>query len=84
MKDLTISGARIRRELRWFLAAFVLANLMNVYAIIAYQTAWKELITTIGYVVFLSIVLYLLMAFVRWIVGSISKMSRRKRVSVKE
>jgi hypothetical protein len=34
MKDITISGKRIRTELKWLLGCFVAAIIFNVYAII--------------------------------------------------
>lgn len=79
MKDIVISGARIRRELWWLLAAFILANLMNIYAIASYGTEWKELLTMVGYVIALSVVLYFLLALIRWIVGLVRRLVRKRQ-----
>lgn len=81
MKDIVITGAKVRRELWWLLAAFILANLMNAYAIAKYDTAWKELFTTLGYVILLSLVLYLLIALVRWIAGGLWRVTGKKRTA---
>ena len=81
MKDIVITGAVIRRELWWLLAAFILANLMNVYAIAVYETEWKELISTLGYVIALSIVLYVFMALLRLAVRGIRRAVSRKQTA---
>ena len=81
MKDIIITGAKIRRELWWLLAAFVIANLMNIYAIAVYNTEWKELVTTLGYVIALSIVLYLVIALIRWIVNGVLRMARKRQTA---
>jgi hypothetical protein len=81
MKDIVITGAVIRRELWWLLAAFILANLMNVYAIVVYDTEWKELFSTLGYVVALSIVLYVFTALLRLAVRGVRSLMSRKETA---
>lgn len=81
MKDIVITGAKIRRELWWLLAAFIIANLMNIYAIAVYETEWKELFTTLGYVIVLSVVLYLIIGLVRWIVGGVRRTVGKKQTA---
>ena len=60
MKDLTltITGKRIRRELIALFACIVLANGLNVYAIVSRKTEWSELVTCLPFVLALALVLY--------------------------
>ena len=60
MKDTIITAERKKVEIRTFLICFLLANLVNVYAIVTYGTSIKEIATQVGYVFLLSVVLYLL------------------------
>lgn len=79
MKDITISGKRIRTELKWLLGCFVAAIIFNVYAIIRYQTSWAEFFTTLHVVLILALVFYLLLLFFRGLVTLIMRFSTRKR-----
>lgn len=65
MKDTIITASMKRRELRIWLACFVVANIVNVATIIKYQTPWHEIFTQLGYVVVLSLMLYGLVLVVR-------------------
>lgn len=65
MKDTIISAEVKRRELWILLVCFVLANITNVVAIIRFASPWYELFTQLGYVFFLTCVLYLLLVIVR-------------------
>lgn len=58
MKDLIITAKRIKTELFTFLTCFIVANLLSLYAIIAYDTAFSELFTQIGYVLLFAVALY--------------------------
>lgn len=77
MKDIVITGAKVRRELWWLLAAFVLANMLNIYSIIAYGTEWKELATALGYVIAFSLVLYAVIGLIRLLVSGVRRLARR-------
>ena len=79
MKDITISGKRIRNELKWLLGCFAAAIIFNIYAIISYQTSWKEFFTSLHVVVILSLVFYLLLLFFRGLFTLIIRFSARKR-----
>ena len=79
MKDITISGKRIRTELKWLLGCFVAAIIFNVYAIIRYQTSWAEFFTSLHVLVILSLVFYLLLLFFRGLISLIMRFSTRKR-----
>ena len=79
MKDITISGKRIRTELKWLLGSIIAALIFNVYAIIRYQTSWAEFFSSLHVVVILSPVFYLLLLFFRGLISLIMRFSIRKR-----
>ncbi len=78
MKDITISGKRIRTELKWLLVCFMAALIFNVYAIIRYQTSWAEFITSLHVVVILALVFYIMLLFFRGLLILIIRFSTRK------
>ncbi len=73
MKDIIITSKIIKREIYVWLCALIAAQLMNVYAIVKYNTQWRELYSQLGYILMLSIVLYLLIAMIRLLVHLIRK-----------
>lgn len=72
MKDIIITGKRIRREILITLIIFLFAILLNVYAIISYETGWSELISEIPFILLISVVIYVFLSLVR-IIFSILK-----------
>jgi hypothetical protein len=79
MKDITISGRRIKIELKWLLGCLVAAIVFNVYAIIRYETSWAEFFSSLHVVVILSFVFYLLLLFFRGFFSLILRFSSRNR-----
>ncbi len=79
MKDITISGKRIRIELKCLLGCFIAAIIFNVVSIIRYQTSWAEFFTSIHVVFILSLVFYILLLFFRGLITLIMRFSARKR-----
>ena len=65
MKDTVITAAVKRRELWIWLTCFIVANVVNITTIICYSTPWYEVFTQLGYVVALSVLLYVLTIVVR-------------------
>lgn len=65
MKDTVIKAAVKRRELWIWLTCFIVANVVNITTIICYSTPWYEAFTQLGYVVALSVLLYVLTIVVR-------------------
>lgn len=65
MKDTLLTARRKKTELITLLVCFILANLANAYAIIAYDTPAIEMLTSIFYVVAAAVVLYILWSAVR-------------------
>jgi hypothetical protein len=78
MKDITISGKRIRTELKWLMGCFVAAFIFNVYAIIRYHTSWTEFFMSLHVVVILALVFYILLLFFRGLVALVIRFSTRK------
>lgn len=58
MKDIIITGKRIKTELKILLGAYITANLLNVFAIWYYETNWLELLTFQRLIIVISILLY--------------------------
>ena len=65
MKDTLITARRKRKELFSWLICFVIANLLNLYAIITYKTSYSELLTSIFYVIIFSCILYIVWVCLR-------------------
>ncbi len=65
MKDTLITARRKKIELLTWLVCFVIANLLNLYAIIAYKTSFQEMLTSFFYVITFSCVLYALWTVLR-------------------
>ena len=58
MKDIILSTKRQKAELKWIMACFFAAILMNVCSIIVYKTLWSELYSQILWVLIITCVLY--------------------------
>ena len=73
MKDIIIPGKTIQRELWTLASCFIIANLINLYAILTYNTNFSELLTMIGYVTVTTLVLYGTWSFLRFVFVLIKK-----------
>lgn len=82
MKDILITGARVKKELIILLICFFIGFVANIGAIIYYKTAWTEIVTSIGYVVVSAFVLYFIWSLVRILIAlvlnPIKRFSKRK------
>lgn len=82
MKDITIKGKSIKRELWILLGCFVFAVCVNIFAIIEYSRPAKELVTMMGYVIIVAIITYIVLLVIRLvallIVWIIRKLSHRR------
>ena len=67
MKDIVVKERVIKRELVLLLGMFVVAFLMNVYAIIIHDGKWSELLSQLHIVLLITFFLYLLALLVRLI-----------------
>lgn len=82
MKEIIIAPKRIKKELYSLLACFVVANLLNIYAIITYKTAPAELFSMMGYVTVFSIALYLSWTFIRVIIFIFKSIFKTKKIKI--
>ena len=71
MKDITIKAETFKKELTILLGCFILAFLVNFYAIITREGAFVELFSQIGIVVVISLAFYAVAAIIRSIVYGI-------------
>ena len=65
MKDLTITAKQIRRELILLLVCFVIAEGVNIFSMIKYETPWTEFFTQIGFVLIITAALYIILIALR-------------------
>ena len=79
MKDSVITAKRKKTELLTLLLCFILANLLNLYAIIAYETRFSELFTQLGYVLLFTIALYVLWTVLRIVFYLIKPLFKTKK-----
>jgi type IV secretory pathway VirB2 component (pilin) len=77
MKDIVITPKMIHRELYVVLGCFVAACLTNVGAIIAYDRPWSELVTQIGFVLFITGGIYTLLAVVRILICLMGRLFKK-------
>ena len=65
MKDIVFTAKRQRTELIVFGVCLLVSFLMNVYAIVAFNTEWKELYTQLLWVLAIAVFLYAVSVVVR-------------------
>ena len=73
MNNIVITPKQIKRELLIWLVCLIVAIAMNIYAIVDYGTSWSELYSQFGYVLFISILLYL----IAWIFRGLFRLGKR-------
>ena len=78
MKDITISGRLLKRELLIFCCFVFAAWLVNVYAVLKYHGPWFELFTQVGFMLTIAIILYLVRLLL-WGISFIVKKIRARR-----
>lgn len=79
MNDIVIKTKHIRREIIYFLSCVLIMELVNVFSVYTYKGKWIELIMSIGYVCVAAIVLYIFIAFIRFIIYIIAKRLIKKK-----
>lgn len=79
MRDIVIPAKTIRRELIILLVCLVSAFLLNVYSIIKYETAWRELYSQFHIVLAVWIVIYVLVLLFRLIFSPIFRLFTKKQ-----
>lgn len=78
MKDITIKGSRIKKELIVLAVCLVAAILLNVYAIAKYDTDWSELIGQLHIVVGVALIIYVLVLVFRLLFMGLSRLIKMK------
>ena len=79
MKDSIISAKVKKRELNVFIIAFVVAFILNIISIIAYNTQWIEVVSSLHYVLLFAIVLYIIQGIIRLIIWGIRQLVSRQK-----
>ena len=82
MKDITVKGGNIKRELWIFAIVFIFCFGLNIYSIIHYKTSWSELYTHLHVVVLMSLVFYCVVSAIRVLIGWISKLFSKKATNL--
>jgi hypothetical protein len=77
MQDIVISSKRIKKEVSILLACFITAFIINIVSIAIYNTSWSEIFTQIGYVIIITLALYLVTTFIRLIIHLINRLIRK-------
>ena len=77
MNDIVVTAARLKREAWVLLLCFILATLLNVFAIATRGTEWSELFTQLHVVAALSVVLYLVLGALRVVIFGGWRLIRR-------
>lgn len=79
MKDTIITPKRKKIELLTLLACFLIANMLNLYAILAYGAPLSEIITCMGYVLVFTCVLYGAWTLLRLLLYALARIISRKK-----
>lgn len=79
MKDTIITARRKKIELITLLICFVMANLIHLYAVIAYRASFMEMITSIFYIIIFTLVLYAFWGILRILFYGIQALFRRRK-----
>lgn len=78
MKSLLISVERQKKEIVFFLISFGIANILNIYSIIAHNGKWSELYSSIGYIFIAGCFIYALTVSVRIASYAIGKIFKKQ------
>ena len=80
MKDTVITRNRKIIEIITLITCFIIAFLVNVYAIIAYDgTSWSELFMSLGYVSIFTVVLYVTWSVIRIVFYCLKRIFIKKK-----
>jgi len=79
MRDIQITGKTIKKELIILLTITIISYLLNVFSIIFYKTLWTELYSSLFYVLFFAVALYLLLIPTRILLLLIFKILKKKQ-----
>jgi hypothetical protein len=68
MKDIKITGKRVKTEIIYLCTSLCLAILLNIHAINKFDSPWSELFTQLPVVILVSLVIYVLILLARFII----------------
>lgn len=78
MKDIVIKGKAAYAELLIFAVCLLVAYSLNVYAVIHYSRPLTELLSSIGYVVFVAATIYAVLWLPRLLIMIMKRLIRHK------
>ncbi len=79
MKDTILTARRKKTELITLLVCFIVANVANLYSIIAYKGSWMEMITSLFYIVIFTCALYVCWGVLRILFYGIKALFAKNR-----
>lgn len=82
MKDLVISSKRLKKEILIIAICFIVASIINIISVIIYKTPWYEIFTQVGYVIVITLILYLFIIIVRLFVSLVRRIVIKKNVVI--
>ena len=82
MKDLVISSKRLKKEILIIAICFIVASIINIISVIIYKTPWYEIFTQVGYVIVITLILYLFIIIVRLFVSLDRRIVIKKNVVI--
>ena len=74
MKDINLSVKLQKAEIKWFVACFCAAFLMNIISIIVYKTSWSEVYTQILWILVIACAFYAISVAIRLLIFFIKKL----------
>jgi len=74
MKDIIISGDTVKKEINILIVSFSVALIMDILAIIFYKKPFYEVFQTIGYIITITLAIYLITWTFRLIISLIKKL----------
>lgn len=77
MKDITISVKRQKTEIVYLLISFLVAFCLNILGIVIYNTEWKEIYSQLPMVFALGLVVYAILALIRFLICKLMKAFRK-------
>ena len=78
MKDVIITGKKIKKELIILLISFVAAFLLNIYAISKYETDWAEMLGQLHVVLAIALIIYLIVVVLRLIIVGLNRITKKE------
>ena len=79
MKDLkiTITGRCVKLEIIIFAGCLLFAQLVNIYSIVRFDSPWSEVVTSLHYILAVSVLTYLVIGLPRLILKLIKLLIKR-------